>query len=212
MKYYTKVSILPVEFNIKFNSILSFISTKTCGNARLPESRKYICANAGIADNNISLCRQVHGTNIAIVDKNNYGMEFQDCDGLITAVPGAPIAVYSADCLPIFIYDPVLNIAGIIHAGARGTKAGILKYAVYKFIKTCNSLPENMHIAFGPCICSKCYPYDLIGENTNQLRSCGINTDHIMTGNICTYEDNRFFSYRRNNKTEERMISVIMIK
>jgi hypothetical protein len=205
-------SILPIEFNIKFNFILSFISTKTCGNAKLTECRKAISSNAGIAYNKLSLCRQVHGTNIVIVDKNNYGMEFPDSDGLITAISGVPVAVYSADCLPIFIYDHILNIAGIVHAGTIGTKACIAKTAICKFIKTYNSLPENIHVALGPCICSKCYAYDIVGENMNQLHNCGINNDNIRDSNLCTYEDKRFFSYRRDNKTEERMISVIMIK
>lgn len=80
-----------------------------------------------------------------------------DYDGLITDEPGVALIVFSADCTPILLYDPVRHAIGAVHAGWRGTAAGIAANAVRLMGEQFGSDPANIRAAIGPCIGPCCF-------------------------------------------------------
>lgn len=81
----------------------------------------------------------------------------QERDGLITDEPDVTLIVFSADCTPILLHDPVHHAIGAVHSGWRGTAAGIVKKAVEKMTAEYGTDPKDVQAAIGPCIGSCCF-------------------------------------------------------
>lgn len=78
-------------------------------------------------------------------------------DGLITNTPGLALCTTEADCVPVFLLDPVARAVGMIHSGWRGTAALISKRAISLMTSYFGSRPRDILAALGPCICRDCY-------------------------------------------------------
>lgn len=79
-------------------------------------------------------------------------------DGIVTGNSLLIPSVTVADCVPLFLYDNVKNVAGIVHSGWKGT--GIIENAIKMFVEEYSSNIEDICVAIGPHICSKCYCVD----------------------------------------------------
>ena len=188
----------------------------------------------GITIERAAWAKQVHGTKILDVSKKFLKHEeLLEADGLLTSDIHLPIAVRTADCLSIFIFDPRKKTIGLVHAGWRGSREGILQRAIERLRHGWNSNPQDLKIAFGPSIRSCCYQVgeefkgcfpkevqrkengyylDLVLVNRNQLRPLGVKDQNIFDCNVCTCCDSRFFSYRREGEKAGRMLSVMMLR
>ncbi len=82
------------------------------------------------------------------------------CDGQITNVPGVALVTFSADCTPILLFDPVRRAIGAVHAGWRGTAAGIAAKAVAAMADAYGCRPGDIRAAIGPCIGKCCFETD----------------------------------------------------
>lgn len=80
-----------------------------------------------------------------------------DADGLVTDVPGVTLTVFSADCLPILFYDPARRCVAAVHAGWRGTAAGIAAEAVKAMAEGYGCDPGDIYAAVGPGISACCF-------------------------------------------------------
>jgi YfiH family protein len=80
-----------------------------------------------------------------------------DTDGLVTNTPNLPLVMAFADCTPIMLYDPVKQVAGIAHAGWRGTVAGVCQAAVQRMETTFDCAPADIQAVIGPAIGPCCY-------------------------------------------------------
>ncbi|HSG47370.1 MAG TPA: polyphenol oxidase family protein [Longimicrobiales bacterium] len=102
--------------------------------------------------------RQVHG---AAVRYHAVGLEglnlVPPCDGHLTRAPGLLLTVSVADCVPVFLVAPGVRAVAAVHAGWRGTAAGILEGAVASFRDRLGVGPGDLHIHLGPAICGACY-------------------------------------------------------
>lgn len=157
--------------------------------------------------------KQVHGDGIVLVRKKDKGKMISKKDALITGEKNLPIAVFTADCLPIFLYDIKGKVICLIHAGKRGTEKEITKKTVFEMIREYNTEPGDLWAGFGPAIRSCCYPIDLIRENFNQLIKLGVKRKNISDSKFCTSCGNdKFFSYRKEGNLCGRMMSVMMLK
>lgn len=78
-------------------------------------------------------------------------------DGLITNEKDVTLIVFSADCTPILLHDPVRHAIGAVHSGWRGTAAGIVKKAVEKMTRDFGTDPQDIEAAIGPCIGRCCF-------------------------------------------------------
>ena len=73
-------------------------------------------------------------------------------DGMVTDQPGLPLTMRFADCTPIILYDPVAHVAGIAHAGWRGTVAGAAISALDAMVSAFGTQPHNVQAGIGPSI------------------------------------------------------------
>ena len=110
------------------------------------------------------LSHQTHSDRIRpVTAEDALGLDhhtYPECDGLITNEPGVALWVFTADCTPILLSDPVTGAVGAVHAGWRGTAARIAEKAVLAMAKEYGCKPENIRAAIGPNIGQCCFATD----------------------------------------------------
>ena len=114
---------------------------------------------------NLVLSHQIHTDTVLCVGKEQTGSglfapELPECDGLITNEPGVALAIFTADCTPILLHDPVTGAVGAVHAGWRGTAASIAGKAVAAMAREFGCEPRNIRAAIGPNIGVCCFETD----------------------------------------------------
>lgn len=144
-------------------------------------------------------------------------------DGLISVSGDGALAVMVADCLPVLFIaaTPAGTATAVAHAGRRGLLDGILPDAVERLRAAGGS---DIHAWIGPSICGSCYevPPDMAAEAESQIAGISTTTRagtpaldlpaaaaaqmralgvSVEASGICTLEDERFYSYRRDNST-----------
>jgi len=88
-------------------------------------------------------------------DEANVPPKSCESDGII-GLGARPVAVYTADCLPVLIADTQQRRVAAVHAGLKGTLAGVLERAVVRLCET-GSSPDGLYVAIGPAIAPCCY-------------------------------------------------------
>ncbi len=125
-----------------------------------------ILGNAiGFDTKKLVLTKQTHTDIVRQVGKKDWGTglfspDFPPCDGLITNTPGTALVVFTADCTPILLQDPVTGAVGAVHAGWRGTAADIAGKAVVAMGEAFGCDPKNIRAAIGPNIAQCCFQTD----------------------------------------------------
>ena len=106
---------------------------------------------------------QTHTVNIRHVTNPDRGKgitvprDYENIDGLITDEEGIALVTYYADCVPIFLLDPVHRAIGLAHSGWRGTLNRMGEHMVKAMETAFGSKPQDMTAAVGPSICRECY-------------------------------------------------------
>jgi len=159
-----------------------------------------------------------HGVKVGIVGEAEAGQYLLNTDALITNVPNLFLTITAADCLPVFFYDMISKSIGIVHAGWRGLIDGILENTVQELGRSYGSNPENLSVIIGPHIKNCCYEIGeevankFIPENIEQragksfanlgfeakMRLNKVGVNNVFVSDICTFDDPRFFSARRD--------------
>ncbi|MCX7744178.1 MAG: peptidoglycan editing factor PgeF [Flavobacteriales bacterium] len=180
-------------------------------------NRKIVASYLNINPENLIFPKQTHSDNIVIVTPHTTYEELQGVDALITQMHGIAIGVMSADCVPVLIADPIKRVVAAVHAGWKGTVAGIVKKTVLKMLDEFNCNPQNLFVGIGPSISALNYEvgpdvieavqasfpqykklliagktegkayFDLWKANQIWLTSCGIPESQIETAGICTF-------------------------
>lgn len=174
--------------------------------------------------------RQVHGANVAVVDDTQAPLI--DADAVILSTAGIAVAVRTADCLPVLLADPVLNVVAVIHAGRRGSEMGVTAKTVELMAQRFGSKPERVLAGLGPCIGECCYEVDdvtamnfhkscggekgvmldIVSANKRQLIMVGVAPKNIFNSGICvSCENSKFFSYRKERNNTGRFLTGIAI-
>jgi YfiH family protein len=148
-------------------------------------------------------------------------------DVLATARPALPLAISTADCLPVVLYDARGGRLAAVHAGWRGTAQGVLRAAV-SWLATAGTAPADLLVAIGPSIGPCCYEVDapVVGRfeaafgaagepwfrpkgpgkwmldlwqaNLDQLTGAGVRLERVDLLGLCTgCRPDLLFSYRR---------------
>ena len=169
----------------------------------------------------LAMTNQVHGAAVhtvttADVHTDPYGRKTAyEADGLMTDLPGVALVAYTADCIPILLYDPVRRCVAVVHAGWRGTAAGIATATVDRMKLVYGSRPSDILAAIGPGICPDCFEthedvpnamtaamgtgvlhhitikengkfaVNLKAINAMRLEQAGLETDHIAVCSLC---------------------------
>ncbi len=106
---------------------------------------------------NIFLMHQIHSNKVIFIDKHfKFNRKNKTADAVITSQKKIPLAILTADCAPIFLYDKKKNMVAAIHAGWKGAFKGIIK-KVIKFMLKKGCEEKNIIAAIGPCIQEKSY-------------------------------------------------------
>jgi YfiH family protein len=205
------------------------------------KNRKGLLNSLGIDERALVCARQIHGTNIKYAqsaDKGsgalNYDTAIADTDALVTDEKNLPLAVFTADCLSVFLYDCKRKAIGLAHAGWRSTKDSIVPKAINFMQQLFQTEPADLYVGFGPAIRSCCYEVgvdfkhgfnfglierqnkyflDLIAVNRRQVQDAGVAPEHIFDCGECTScRSKEFFSFRREGARSGRMMSVLMLK
>jgi len=180
------------------------------------------------------MVKQVHGSAVFWAEKPEPGSLDIPADGLITKTPGLVLGIRTADCVPVFFWDPVQKVAGIAHGGWKGVKDGIISRMLKVFSGQFKTRMEDLRVAVGPSIRQCCYEVgkeflghfpgfykakdaakgtlDLVAVIKDRLMKRGIPGARIHDPGLCTVcENKKFFSYRVESQTAERILSVISI-
>ena len=126
------------------------------------ENYRILGSAVGFQPEQTVFTHQTHTANVVRVGKADcghglYREVLEERDGLITDEPGVALTVFSADCTPILLCDPVRRAVGAVHAGWRGTASGIVKNCVEALGREYGCRPENLRAAIGPCIGPCCF-------------------------------------------------------
>ncbi|MCC6640490.1 MAG: polyphenol oxidase family protein [Deltaproteobacteria bacterium] len=100
--------------------------------------------------------RQVHGT---AVMRASEGAGVEDADAIVSDVPGLPVAIVTADCVPVLVADPGGAHVAAIHAGWRGLAAGVVEAGLVA-LQRIGAEPARLRAAVGPHIGPCCYEVD----------------------------------------------------
>ena len=188
----------------------------------------------GLHDLNVTTAAQVHGDTILRVHGAS-GKRAGVGDGLVTDAPRVVLGVMAADCVPLLLLEPKRKVAAAVHAGWRGTAAGIAARAVTRMREDYEIEPSALHAAMGPSIGPCCYQVgqevveqiganwtdevrdawrpegskgwlDLRAVNEAQLVRVGVPRRQIQQLGVCTACNvDRFFSYRKEGKTGSQL-------
>src|ERR1035437_5767693 len=118
------------------------------------ENRTAFFNYLGLIYDEVVLQKQIHSDIITYVSK---GGEIGESDALITDKFNIGLAISSAVCTPVFIYDKNNKIIAGVHSGWKGTEKKILQKTLAKLFDDFNSLPENIFVYMGPSISQKNY-------------------------------------------------------
>lgn len=192
----------------------------------------------GVHDLRIVTMKQVHGDRIVDV-KDKRLKEAGEADGMMTEESGLFLGVLTADCVPILFCVPGNKQVAVVHAGWRGTVAGIARKMVDQLNKSYSVPSTSIEVALGPAIGPCCYEVredvsvpliekweslaegclerrngktflDLRELNALLLEDAGVPSAQIsMVGPCTSCATDDFFSYRRESKETGRQLSFI---
>lgn len=131
--------------------------------AHVRENYRRIAEAVGFSCENLVCSEQTHTVNVRVVTKADRGKgftrpkDYTDVDGMVTNVPGLVLATFYADCVPLYLVDPVHRAIGLSHSGWKGTVGKIGKRTVEVMGEQFGTRPEDLTVAIGPSICQDCY-------------------------------------------------------
>lgn len=192
--------------------------------------------------------RQVHGDRVLAAargpEAGSYPAEWAslgEADGLVTDRPGLPLAVFCADCAPVYLFDPVRRAAALLHSGWRGTLGGVIERGLRALEDLAGTRPGDVVAAVGPAIGGCCYRVgedvrervearlgadarlvleerpgglylDLEGAICLLLGRAGVSPERIHRARMCTAcRPDLFWSHRRDGGVTGRMAAVLAL-
>ena len=124
--------------------------------ANVAENFRRLGAALGFSAEDLVLTRQTHSDIVRRVGRADCAgidhREYPECDALITNEPGVTLMIFTADCTPLLLHDPVTGAVGAAHAGWRGTAKAIGAKTVAAMVREFGCKPENIRAAIGPNI------------------------------------------------------------
>jgi len=186
---------------------------------------------------------QVHGINvIATRSPRLPGEPHQKADAIMTDHSEVALLMLFADCVPIFLYDPIHRAIALVHAGWQGTITRVVRHAVLRMKDQYGTKPQDLLAGVGPSICQKHYEvgeevaervrtefqesddllsypengrahFDLWQANRQILLECGLQLHHIQVAEVCTVEDSsRWYSHRGERGKTGRFGAVLALR
>ena len=203
-----------------------------CGDdvERVESNLHRLCSALDIPRNRLFYPHQVHGHKVLAIDNSFMTLSpteqlvaLDGVDAIITNVPGIAIAVTTADCVPVILYDTEHRAIAAIHAGWRGTAQEIVRHTIERMQELYGTHPRHIQAGIGPCIGVDVYEVgdevidvlrmvgyniesvsirnprsgkmhiDLAAANADLLLRCGVDLMNIEVCGICTHRHSRHF-------------------
>ncbi|MFH0762954.1 MAG: peptidoglycan editing factor PgeF [Candidatus Omnitrophota bacterium] len=214
----------------------------SCGDTRDSlNSRKAFLGGLGVDWRDLVCAKQAHGAGVRLIRQSDSGkgsLDWQDAiadtDAFVTDKKNIPLAVFTADCLAVFLYDPIRPAIGLIHAGWRSSKEDIVKKTIQLMEKEFKAQAPLIKAFFSPAIRSCCYEVgeelegifgravikregryylDLAAVNRQGLLDAGLKQENISDPGTCTSCRNKdFFSFRKEGQPCGRQMAVAVIR
>lgn len=229
----------------KFPNLFVAISMKRDGGMKIRyeldkdettlKNREKFLRQYGITNGRVITAHLIQRDNIKLVSNKDAGKIIANTDSLITNQKRIFLAITTADCLPIFIFDSKKEAVALIHAGWRSLTLGILGKTIKQMRKNFGSIPGDLIIGIGPGIgichfevkedvVSKLKQYRKAIQERNgkifidlkqiafkQLVKEGVKQESIEINSDCTYhEEEKYFSYRRDKTLPLQANLVVM--
>lgn len=199
-----------------------------------------IAASLSVDVTQVVHTRQVHGCDVAVVREGERFVPVVEADALVSVDPTRAVAVRVADCVPILLADRHARVVAAIHAGWRGTSAGVAAAAV-RAIEALGVPASDLVAAVGPSIGPCCYQVDatvrddflarhvaaddwfaadgpgrwrldLQRATQAQLEACGLQPTDIHHASTCTSDaPGLWYSHRREGAAAGRMVAAIRL-
>jgi polyphenol oxidase len=212
------------------------------------ENLNRVCSAIGINYKDLVFSNQVHGAEVRVILEADKGKgitkpsDIKNVDALITNVVGVPLITFYADCVPVFILDPVNKAVGLAHSGWKSTTLKIAVKTIEKMSEIYGTRPVDCLIGIGPSIEMSCFEIkedtaDLFKLNFNNweefmkqkdeehynadlwlaikltLRSIGVLEENISISGLCTCcNEDLFFSHRRDKGNTGSLSAIIELK
>ncbi len=196
------------------------------------QNREAFFKEIGLNSSQIAFQKQIHSDRITVV--NEAGL-IGESDAMITAKPGIGLAISTADCTSIFIYDKRNRLIAAVHSGWRGTTKKILKKTLIRLKEEYNSRADDLIVYVGPSISQKNYEVgeeiaqqfdkkylryennkiylDVARANLDMIYNFGVQTNQVEQSPLCSFEEkNLLHSYRRDGKLSGRSLGIIALK
>lgn len=191
--------------------------------------RAFRAAEAGFGG--VVLGHQVHGSRVVWHERAEGWMQVEGVDGHGTTSPGVLLTVTVADCIPVYLVDQRRRAIALLHAGWRGTAAGILSRGLALLAERAGTEPDDVVMHAGIGICGPCYevgaevvtgvglpadgpgPWhvDLRERLAAQARWLGIG--EVTRSSWCSAHDRpRFYSHRASGGTDGRMVAYLGLR
>ncbi len=232
-----------------------FVSTRTGGRSLPPyeslnlgfhvgdspetvlKNREHLAADIEIPLSNFTLARQIHSGTVTIVTEHmrgygavDFNTAIEETDAMVTSVPGLCLAVLTADCVPVLLFDPRKRVVAAVHAGWRGCVKLIARKTVEILQQEFNCKPAELLVGIGPSIGPCHYEigpevisqvedtfgstdgnvtnqsadgkgyFDLWKANKRQIMETGVPPQNIEIAQICTYCKAHQFFSARHQK------------
>lgn len=226
---------------------LNMAFNKSDKRENVEENYKRIAGALGIKTENMVLSNQIHENKIRIVTDSDRGKgihkksDIIGFDGLMTNSTEVALVTFYADCVPVFLFDPVKRVISLVHSGWRSTLKEISKEAVIKMKEVFSCDPCDIEVAIGPSIGQCCFEVGeevymefistfewcggfckKVGEKwfidlppiiKRTLEMEGIRDSKITIGGICTKCNNDiFFSHRGDNGKTGTLAAIMQLK
>lgn len=230
-----------------FHSLNVALHTGDCDESVII-NRQLFCQGIGINSEHIVTAQQLHTDHIAVVTKEAKGRgagSYEDAipntDALITNVPGVPLMLFFADCVPVLIADPVQRAIGAVHAGWRGTVEKIAQKTILSMQSNFGTKPEDCLVGIAPSIGPCCYVvdeivinklkkqfnnweelikeanekgkwyFDLWKANIHQLEEIGVKGSNLVTSGVCTACNHELFFSYRKENGATGRIGAVIV-
>ena len=181
----------------------------------------------------IVIPRQVHQAQVlSFRERLKDKVTGNEGDALLTDQDNLFLIIQVADCLPVFLVDPVSEIVGLVHIGWRGAVSGIAEELILRSKEVFCAKPSDLYLVFGPSIGKCCYKISddltvlfdekyLDKRGTENYLDLGrfvkdkflkaeVKEENIFVSGECTFcGDKRYQSYRKEKEKAGRMIAFI---
>lgn len=257
MSEINSIELLQFENLLKYSGLRHFSTTRSGGHSQgilksfnlgytvgdhpqnVTKNIELLQNSVGVNQSKIVFPKQTHSKNIGIVE-NDQNI-FPNTDGLITNIPGICIAIRTADCVPVLLFDPVQKVVAAIHSGWKGTIQKISQKTIELMQEEFGTNPQNIVAGIGPSVGPEVYEVgpevadqykeqfpknnllvsipdsaksllNLWEANKQILIESGLSEENIEIAEMCTYSNPElFYSARRDGVKCGRLASGIML-